>query len=217
MMARYAAKSMKQTKYLKCACQHCGGRIEFPADVIGQLVDCPHCQQRTELTLAPPPEADTPEGPAKGQSWRVAGVVILLIGVIGVAVGMMWLKRIAQRKQRPATAAASVAAEKPSSPQSAPAADRSKTSTDTLTVSPIVLDKAKGTLIYATGRVKNGSDRQRFGVKVELDLFDKADLKVGTASDYLPVLEPKAEWHFKALVIEPKAASAKLASIREDQ
>lgn len=29
--------------YLKISCPSCNGHVEFPASVIGQLVDCPHC------------------------------------------------------------------------------------------------------------------------------------------------------------------------------
>ena len=67
------------------------------------------------------------------------------------------------------------------------------------------------------GTVTNPTEKQRFGVKIELELFDSADKKVGTAKDYQAVMEPKGEWRFKALVVESKAASAKLGSIKEDQ
>jgi len=208
---------MKQTKYLKCACQHCGGRIEFPAEVIGHVFDCPHCAQRTELTLPPPPELDTEQASPRSRAWIVAGVVILLIGVVGSAVAMAWLKRVAARNQSRQAALARANAKGPSS-QAPAAKDNSTINTNSLTVSRIALDKPKGsTLVYATGIVRNESDRQRFGVKVELDLFDKADVKIGTASDYQQLIEPKAEWRFRALVIEPKAASAKLAAIKEDE
>jgi hypothetical protein len=50
-----------------------------------------------------------------------------------------------------------------------------------------------------------------------LDLFDKSDAKIGTASDYQQVMEPKSEWRFRALVVDSKAASVKLAGIKEDQ
>jgi hypothetical protein len=210
-------QSMKQTKYFKCACAHCGGRIEFPAELVGQSCDCPHCQRQTELTLPPPPELETEHTSPRSGAWIVAGVVILLIGVVGSAVAMMWLKRVAARNPRHQTASA---AANPNGPPGPPAATKesSAINTNSLTVSRIALDKPKGsTLVYATGILKNQSDRQRFGVKVELDLFDKADVKIGTASDYQQLLEPKAEWRFRALVIEPKATSAKLAAIKEDQ
>jgi hypothetical protein len=67
------------------------------------------------------------------------------------------------------------------------------------------------------GTVTNPLDRQRFGVKVEIDLLDAAGNKVGTASDYAQVIEPKAAWHFKALVVAAKPAGAKLASITEEK
>jgi hypothetical protein len=39
--------------YLKAACQHCKGHIEYPSELAGQSVECPHCKQT--LTLPPPP------------------------------------------------------------------------------------------------------------------------------------------------------------------
>jgi hypothetical protein len=136
---------------------------------------------------------------------------------VGSAVAMVWLKRVAARNQRQQAASASANTKTPSSPP-VTAKENSALNTNSLTVSRIALDKPKGsTLVYATGTVRNESDRQRFGVKVELDLFDQANVKIGTASDYQQMIEPKAEWRFRALVIEPKAASAKLAAIKEDQ
>jgi hypothetical protein len=89
---------------------------------------------------------------------------------------------------------------------------------DGLSVSAVTLEKAAGTsLIYAVGAIKNTSIRQRFGLKVELELSDGGGQKIGTASDYRQVLEPGAQWRFKALVVDSKAASAKLTSIKEDQ
>jgi hypothetical protein len=63
--------------------------------------------------------------------------------------------------------------------------------------------------------LKNKTGRKRFGVKVELDLFDGTEQKVGTATDYQAVIEPGAQWAFKALVLDSKATSAKIASIQE--
>jgi len=84
-------------------------------------------------------------------------------------------------------------------------------------VSEIMLDKAAGTsLVYGVGTVRNAANRQRFGVKIQLALFDVSGQKVGTATEYRQVLEPNAEWHFKALVVDSKAVSAKLEWIKED-
>jgi hypothetical protein len=85
-------------------------------------------------------------------------------------------------------------------------------------VSPITIEKTKGSsLIYAIGTLSNSSDRQRFGVKLQFDLFDDTGQKVGTAKDYQSVIEPKAEWKFRALVVTSKATSAKIASVTEEK
>jgi Zn finger protein HypA/HybF involved in hydrogenase expression len=60
----------------ECKCQNCGGSIEFDADsldrsgatshrVLGQMVECPHCHQQTQLylnlaTFAAPKNQTTP-------------------------------------------------------------------------------------------------------------------------------------------------------------
>ncbi len=76
---------------------------------------------------------------------------------------------------------------------------------------------AKGSkLVYATGTVKNESDAQRFGVRVEVDLLDATGEKVGTATDYAATIEPRATWRFRALIVERRATSAKLSKITED-
>jgi len=91
-------------------------------------------------------------------------------------------------------------------------------STNYFAVGRIKLQKAKnGSVVYAVGTLKNQAERQRFGVRVELDLLNKSGEKIGTATDYLPILEPRKDWHFKALVLESKAASAKLATVKEEQ
>jgi hypothetical protein len=91
-------------------------------------------------------------------------------------------------------------------------------------ISPITLEKDKpsgnsvaSSLVYATGTLTNPSDKQRFGVRIELDLYDATDKKIGTATDYAQVIEPKADWHFKALVVATKAKSAKLSAIKEEK
>jgi len=97
-----------------------------------------------------------------------------------------------------------------------PAAD--PTLKDGFRISTITLEKTPGSsLVYAVGTIRNESARRRFGVKVELDLLDETGKKVGSAKDYQQALDPKADWRFRALVVGSKVASAKLASITEDQ
>jgi hypothetical protein len=52
---------------------------------------------------------------------------------------------------------------------------------------------------------------------VELDLLDAGGQKIGVARGYKPVLEPGAKWQFKLPVGDAKAASARLASVKEGQ
>jgi hypothetical protein len=200
---------MERTKYLKGECQHCGGRLEFPADAAGMTADCPHCGRQTDLLLAAPPEE--PSASRKALIWTVVAVVILVLGGIGLWVAWKRAERWAARHKPSAPEVASNAATA-NPPQEAEAPPNG------FSVSAIALEKASGTsLIYAVGTVRNALDKQRFGVKVELDLLDGSGEKVGGATDYQQVIEPKAEWKFRALVVDKKATAAKLATIKEDQ
>ena len=91
-------------------------------------------------------------------------------------------------------------------------------SLDDLKAGAITLEKAKGTgLIYAIGTLRSASEHQRFGVKIELDLLDAKGEKIGVAKDYRSTLEPRQEWRFRALVLDNRAVSARVASLEEDQ
>lgn len=53
---------MSQEQYLKSPCNHCSGRISFPASARGMTITCPHCGQQTVLDAAaeaPAPAAET--------------------------------------------------------------------------------------------------------------------------------------------------------------
>ncbi len=90
-----------------------------------------------------------------------------------------------------------------------------------LKITQVALDQPKGAkgsrLVYVTGVLKNDSDHQRFGVRVELDLLDATGTKVGTATDYRQSLDPRATWQFRAIVTDRRATAAKLAGVKEDE
>jgi hypothetical protein len=89
---------------------------------------------------------------------------------------------------------------------------------DRLLAGSVTLQKTEGSaLIYAVGTVRNNSDRQRFGVRIELDLLDNQDRKIGTAGDYIAVLEPHKDWQFRALLTQHKAVKANVAKIEEQK
>lgn len=204
---------MSRTKYLKGACQHCGGHLEFEADHIGMTVPCPHCQQETELSLLPAPEE--PAIPRRTLVWTAIAVLVLGVGFGAALVALRRAQRWAESHRHPPAAEAT-----PVPPlEAATSTTVTNTSADTeLSASEVVLQKTPGSsLVYAVGTVRNPSPRQRFGVKVELDLFDANGVKIGSATDYRQLLEPGTQWDFKALVVSPKATSAKVAAVKEDQ
>lgn len=83
---------------------------------------------------------------------------------------------------------------------------------------PVALAKAEnGSLVYAVGVLRNQSDHERFGVKVELSLFDAQDQKIGSATDYIQSITPGKEWKFKALVFPRDAVRAELVNVTEQQ
>ena len=266
---------MSEKQFLKCACAHCGGRIEFPAEAGGRQVDCPHCGKKTSLQgvpvaqkpdvekPVPVPTArtagaqpDAPEAPVRapsaaerkgGRKCKKCGAdmssearicvqcgagirkrgplvwVLVSVVVVAAAVGgwLIWKNRQAE-KSPPALVAVPIRTNKP---PPAPEPPKEPKSPNDLKVSALTIEKSKSSgkdkaktseLVYAMGTVKNDSDWQRFGVKVTCDLFDANGVKLGTATDYLQVLEPRKSWTFRALALDKKAVSARLAAIKED-
>ena len=51
-----------ETTYYKIACTSCSENVEFPAEMRGRVVDCPHCTLSLILELpgTPPPPAPAP-------------------------------------------------------------------------------------------------------------------------------------------------------------
>jgi hypothetical protein len=203
---------MTRTKYLKGECQHCGGHLEFPAETIGYTADCPHCGQPTELMLARPPEE-----PTVPRRWIVLSALAVAVLLVGLGVCLVGLKHfesvVAERKERaaalqPTNVAQKVPAEVPEDPIAKAG----------FQVSAPTTEKTPGSsLVYAVGTVTNRANRQRFGVRIELELLDANGQKAGTATDYQQVMEAHAEWRFKALVVDAKAVTAKVTSVTEQQ
>ena len=181
--------------------------------MVGTPAPCPHCGQQTELLLARPPEEPTIS--RRTILWTVAAVVVLGLGLAGSLIAVKRAQRlVASQRQRPP--AVTAPSEQTNSSEGAASSTNAAMQND-FTVSEITLDRTAGSsLIYGVGTLRNSANRQRFGVKVQLALFDASGQKVGTATDYRQVLEPNAEWRFKALVVDSKAVSAKLEEIKED-
>jgi hypothetical protein len=198
---------MLKIKNLRGECQHCGGPVEFHAESTGTTADCPHCGQPTELLLAAPPEENSPVR-TKAVVFTVIAILILLGGLIGAVIA---LKRAERLKASRLSAQTQVEASTSATPVGPFAGQGFR-------VTAVELTQGQGsTLIYAVGLVVNASNRQRFGVKVELELLDGEGAKLGKASDYQKIIEPNGEWKFRALVVEKRTVAARVIGIREDQ
>jgi hypothetical protein len=120
-------------------------------------------------------------------------------------------------KREPAAAPTQATAETTNAP--APNVEKKPKSSDDLKIGKVEIDQPKGSgLRYAVGTLKNDSDHSRYGITVELALLDKSNQSLPTkASDYLQMLEPRKEWRFRALVVDSKAVSVKVSSVREEE
>jgi hypothetical protein len=203
---------MAETKFLKCPCDHCGGHIEFPADGIGATIPCPHCGQPTELALEIP--AELIQRPAHGRKWFIAGAVILVVGGIAIAAILFKAQQLTNRtREKNEALRRSVLPATRSNAESPPAKVINGFSTSAVTI-----DQAAGSsLAYATGTLRNETDKQRFGVKLELEVFDRAGTKIGTAKDSAQIMEPRGVWNFRALIVQKNAASARVISVQEQE
>ena len=178
---------MSSTKYLKGPCQHCGGNLEFPAEIIGTELQCPHCGQQTELVLGLPPEA--PALPRQAILWTLIALLILGLGLVGTLVALNRAQKLAERQR-------AAALPQPQHPKT-----ESPEVMAGFETSPIHLEKTEdNSLVYAMGTLQNQVDRQRFGVRVEIELLDAAGNKVGVTRDYQQVIESRA--------VKPRVPSA---------
>jgi len=208
---------MSETKYLKCACASCGGHIEFPADAIGSTVPCPHCGWQTELTIETPPVIAA--RPSRSLKWVIAGGVILVVGLIAVVGALVVASHLIKKKREArveSRTTPNVIATNRAPPNSARVT--SPKLLNDFSFSAVTIDKAaNSSLTYAMGSLKNETDKQRFGVTVELDLLDANGKKLGSTKDYAAVIEPRAEWKFHELLVQKNVASARVADIKEQQ
>lgn len=195
---------MSDPKYLKCSCQNCGEHLEFPANSVGEQIECPHCGAQTEL--AP---SGTSSGTSRSKVGIITGSILVILALVATAMALYFFKvrKASDRASTPVVTTVTNAA-----------VEKYSLELNEFQIGPISLKKAEnGGLVHAVVRVKNDTGRQRFGVKITLDLLDAEGAKIGSASDYLAIMEPHQDWQFKALLTEPKAVAAQLANIEEQK
>jgi hypothetical protein len=198
---------MSTDNFVKGECRACGGHLEFPAEAAGETIECPHCGKPTKLAAGAAPNQ---AGISRRKRLAIA-VALFLAAVVPTLLLVL-------NKPHAAASSALVTKAVSTNTPAAPAVPADEIRTNDFAVSAIRLEKTPGSsLVYVTGKIRNLGDSRRFGVRVELNLFDKNARPIGLAKDYQPLLEPGAEWHFKAMVMESKVVSARLNSIHEEQ
>jgi hypothetical protein len=181
-------------------------------------IDCPHCGGRTALVsnlpgIASAPARDSSEKP-NSKLPLVAGSVLLALILAATGVARYRAGKQSSTFLSPTNAVTQAR----TNSETSTVPSRTPEEGESLNAGPVTLQRTEGSgLVYAIGTANNNSDRQRFGVRIELDLLDEHDNKIGTASDYIAVLEPHKDWQFRALLSQPKAAKAKIAKIEEQK
>lgn len=84
--------------FLKCNCEHCGGRIEYPAEAVGANAPCPHCQRETPLKLDGGGDGSGDGADVVvvggGKAKLVIGTVIACVVAVAVLVAAgIWVKK----------------------------------------------------------------------------------------------------------------------------
>ena len=211
--------------YSKCICVHCGGRIEFPADAAGRSIDCPHCHWPITLAAAAAPYGEAPVGgrsAARKKILLASGITALTVIAVG-AVALLYVSKEKENQNSGPIVVHPLDSNAPVSPgtsgpvANAPVHKKLPDPWHGLMAGPISIEKSEdGRLVYAVGTLTNVSDHERFAVKVELDVYDSGNEKVGTATDYTPSIVPGKHWAFKAMILDRTARRARLTSVKEN-
>lgn len=219
---------------VKCQCQHCGGSVEFDAaDIevssetshrkLGQIVECPHCHQPTQLYLnkaeflAPNNPAGFADAKAEEQQNAVRDaegraiirVFRLLFWLAVIAVVFWWI--FLKPSQSIPTAS-----ENPSQPQpqTFPVNDASAP------ISPpkVSISSLNGAIqdyggMDITGIIQNLSGVALDGVTVNFSFLDDDGNKVDDAMDFIQTLAPDDTWSFKVSSLKDGCKKYRLDSI----
>jgi hypothetical protein len=206
--------------FAKGACQHCGGHIEFPIRAAGQNICCPHCDKPTLLSLNQTARKRTylPFAIAAGALAAACGAYFYFSpkGAQHVAAtSIQPVQTTNASPVQPSNAGPVIPAPAPVPP---PKPEPPPDPWHQFKPGAVALEKTgDGRLVYAVGTLTNATTRQRFGVKVELDVLDEQRNKIGSATDYTDVIEPGKVWKFRAMVTDKTAAAAKLTKVKEQE
>lgn len=206
-----------EPSYFKCHCGKCGGHIEFPSNGAGMTINCPHCGKETVLGVAG-------NAPVIRKSNKALWITLGLMAVIaGAVAAFIWpqkpkAKAVADPVKTLAADVVPVANTNKVESQPISEPEPASDAINDFAVGKISLQKVPGSgLVYAVGTAKNTVDRQRFGVKIQLNLLDENDKNIGVDSDYVSVVDPHKAWQFRVLLTHPHVAKVTVADIKEQQ
>lgn len=129
--------------FLKCTCEHCGGRIEYPAEAVGASAPCPHCQRETPLKLDGGGDDADVVAVGGGKAKLVIGTVIAcVVAVAALVAAGMWVKKKSGTKDGKAAA-------------SSPGTSGSASSTPAKLGAKVELDPPKA-VVPVVGKFQNG-------------------------------------------------------------
>lgn len=80
-------------------------------------------------------------------------------------------------------------------------------------INPAWTKSKEGNVYAVTGMVVNNSKHRYLALRVEFELLDKAGNSLGKTIDQLGILEPKKNWNFKAIAIDPDATGFKFIGL----
>ncbi|MGZ5567891.1 MAG: FxLYD domain-containing protein, partial [Limisphaerales bacterium] len=164
------------------------------------------CGEKTQLSASPSNAAQSQAGRKGSKVWIWLLVCVLV--VVGTAAAVF----VARRPQTTQTPPKVEVVKEAPAPNGEPEPDL----WSGLKPGPVAIEKTpKSRLTYAVGTIRNDTDRQRFGVKVQLDVLDANGGKLGTTTDYTQFIDAHKDWTFKAQVAEAKGTSVKIVSITE--
>ena len=196
-------------KQLRGQCQHCGGRFDFPAEIIGNPGTCPHCGKDTEMMLERPKvESDVPK---RMVIYSVLAVVILGLGLVAATVALKRARSMARSKNPPGVLPGS------SGTRTVSGGPFVVQTNDFYVTAATVQKPAGEPLPLAFGVLSNGLSRPRLGVQLTFDVLDARGLKIGTTMDSIILVEPLGKWQFRAPLLQTNAAGVRFASVREQK
>lgn len=194
--------------FLRTSCQHCGGHIEYPLELRGEQLQCPHCREWTKLGQnAPPPVIIQQAAPPPVQSQPQTIYVKektktgCLTWVVAVFLGFLLIGFIASLWET-------------SNSKTGGGTSGSSSSGDPA----VSLSQVKGAGkqyggIEITGIIENKTSRTLDRMFVRYSIYDKQGNKVSEASDFIAQLEPSGTWKFSATSSAKEAETFSLDGI----